>query len=588
MSGFTPRITITTPQIREWFGTSGNDPGLPNNQTGLLTTQDIAYGYEGDDTVDVGFSAVSQVYGGQGNDSLIGSPVFLSITNLFGDRGNDTIIMKGGTASFGSGGQGNDVLIGSEGSSIDSLFGGQDNDVIRGYSGSDFLSGDAGADIIWGDESLSGDTGNADMILGGTGSDSIVGGGGNDTIYGGQDNDYLEVDASLVRSGTPPVDRFPAGDAGVVSGNDRVFGDLGNDTIGRLGTVDANGLGSTGTDWYDGGEGNDSIQGGNNGGTAGTAATAGTVLAGDTLIGGNGNDTIIGGTDHSGADSIVGGDGDDQLFGGNEASNSPLLRGDTISGGAGNDNIDAQDGNDSVSGGIGADTILGAGGNDTLLGDDQNDSIQGGAGNDSILGGAAQDKIEGGKGSDTLIGSTADLAKGDGVDEFLFSVADITTPGTFAATAGSNLTALTGEGIPLGLDQTQADYIYGFDVAQDKIVITGTTVSGITATLAAAPAPPAPPLANQTIKFGKGFTAGEALSIAANSNDLSPIGQVYASITASAGNTLLYIERDGSEGYTAGTGAAGGTATAGDIAIATLVGYTDIAALASNSSIQII
>jgi len=102
------------------------------------------------------------------------------------------------------------------------------------------------------------------------------------------------------------------------------------------------------------------------------------------LNGHGGNDTITGGDQN---DTIDGGDGDDSLLGGGGA--------DDIRGGIGIDSID---------GSFGADTIRGQEGNDTLVGNFGLDLIFGGSGNDLIFGGNDQDTLYGDTGADTLDG----------------------------------------------------------------------------------------------------------------------------------------------------------------------------------------
>ena len=91
------------------------------------------------------------VYGGDGNDSLEGSP------------GNDTIYGEAG----------NDVLEGKLG-----------NDSLVGGNGRDRMEGDAGNDILKGG-------GHSDFLQGGAGNDRIFGGHGNDDIQGGPGTDRI-------------------------------------------------------------------------------------------------------------------------------------------------------------------------------------------------------------------------------------------------------------------------------------------------------------------------------------------------------------------------------------------------------------
>lgn len=546
MSGLTLITTPLSPTIRSWFGTDGADTGIGSAAgTGVLGSQDLVYGYQGNDTLEAQFSPSVQIFGGQGDDSLTGSFVSFSITRIFGNLGDDTIIGLGGATNLLSGNQGNDTIFGADNTTtIDSLNGGQGNDVLRARGGSDYLSGDLGADVLWGDEGAT-NQGN-DTLSGGQESDTIVGGGANDLMYGGQGNDYIEVDNSL-SSNSPS-------DAAYVAGDDTVYGDAGDDTIGRSG--------ANGNDWYDGGDGNDSILGGNQN----NSTITGVNTPGDTLVGGEGNDTINGGlsTTDSGADSISGGAGNDTITGGGEADQLDFItgRGDTISGGEGNDSILGQGGLDSITGDAGADTISGGSGGDSLNGGADNDSISGDAGNDSIIGGAGADTLTGGAGSDTLIGSSSTTDDDNAKDVFAFDINDFDSGSGYTDngnTVAANVKLLGTTNIPEPIAFAEADYIINFRKGQDQISITKKTVSGLTVGFGDDSRQ-----VNQTIVFGKGFTNGES-QVATASDFASTLGQVHASTTAVTGSTLLYIERDGVAGFL-GTG---------DIALAVLQGYSN-------------
>jgi len=591
MSGFTlQEVRPNQFETRFWFGTNDNNTGINLGFDQVdIGSQDIIYGFQGDDVISADLSPSVIAFGGQGDDIITGSKVFLSINVLAGDLGNDTITAQGGTITQAFGMQGNDVMLGSNNTGFqqaaESLFGGQDNDVVRGFAGADFLTGDRGADIIWGDEVGSGINAGSDTIFGGTDSDTMVGGGGNDSLYGGQGDDYIEVAPGLVNDSTntriPTSTQDPTNS--MIAGSDTVFGDLGNDTIGRL-------VSSTESDWYDGGEGNDSIQGANQGGTIAP-------LAGDTLLGGNGNDTIRGGTDDSGRDSIRGGAGDDSIIGGNEtgddgAYNPALTRfGDIILGDAGNDNIDAQDGNDSVSGGTGNDSIQGAGGTDTLLGDDQNDTLVGGDGSDSLLGGSDQDILEGGAGSDTLTGFDGSN-RGDGVDRFVYNLASILSgnnivynPSTAQADPPNPSVVTRYDNVPSAVTQASADYITVFDPTQDVIQINSLT--NVTSTAGTVPVDQVPGTATGPFTAtGTATTAnfgGTPVNIGGTTPPMVAIGSTYiigaasgnvatpiTTFDATAANSLIYIERDGVAGFNG----------ANDIALATVLGTrpTDLGA----------
>ena len=130
------------------------------------------------------------------------------------------------------------------------LYGGSNNDLLRGGTGDDTLFGGIGNDRIFGglgDDIAYGQDGN-DELWGDAGEDTLLGNAGNDQIWGGDDNDILSGDAGddVVQGG--------AGDDIVNGGdnNDRLFGGDGNDTIN----------GDAGDDFVQGGTGNDTLIGG--------------------------------------------------------------------------------------------------------------------------------------------------------------------------------------------------------------------------------------------------------------------------------------------------------------------------------------
>jgi hypothetical protein len=204
------------------------------------------------------------VFGGAGNDTLIGSGFADSI---LGEAGDDLVRGRTNDDTL-SGGADNDTLFGNSGA--DNADGGTGNDVITGHSGKDTLLGNDGADTIFGGsgrDSIRGGNGadfirgnqNSDSLFGEAGDDTIIGGGGRDSISGGDDNDSL--------FGNAGSDGINAG-----AGADIVSGLSGADTI----------LGLTGNDTLNGGSGGDILIGGDDD---------------DDLTGAGGTDTLAGGED---------------------------------------------------------------------------------------------------------------------------------------------------------------------------------------------------------------------------------------------------------------------------------------------------
>ncbi|WP_149825490.1 calcium-binding protein [Streptomyces tailanensis] len=157
---------------------------------------------DGNDTATIAssLSAYASIYGGSGNDVLLGSNSVV----LYGENGNDRTDGGGGVwwvGAFGGrghdtmtncvsqcrGGAGNDSLTGgpsSEDDDSNALFGDSGNDVLRGKAGADLLRGGKGNDRIYGDQ---GD----DRLYGEDGNDRLYGNSGNDTLYGGRGKDFL-------------------------------------------------------------------------------------------------------------------------------------------------------------------------------------------------------------------------------------------------------------------------------------------------------------------------------------------------------------------------------------------------------------
>ena len=342
------------------------------------TGDDTIWGYAGNDTISglagndriITGDGVDVVDGGAGNDEINGYVVkaasgentYFSSTGaktIDGGEGND-FVYGGSDADKISGGSGNDQLYGVGGADV--INGGDGADTIDGQDGADVINGGDGADTLYGqegDDTLDGGDG-IDNITGGNGSDSLVGGAGDDFLYdqetgvdtlqGGTGNDELNV---YTGTGNKYLDGG--------EGNDTLTGGNGADTlVGGAGNDELNVYGSTGNKSLDGGDGNDSLTGG---------------TGSDTLVGGAGNDVLM--DQSSGADSLLGGAGNDEL---------------NVYTGTGNKYLDGGDGNDTLQGGLG---------NDTLTGGLGIDDLQGGAGNDVYYVSDMTDYIYDSGGTDT-------------------------------------------------------------------------------------------------------------------------------------------------------------------------------------------
>ncbi|MEY1557986.1 beta strand repeat-containing protein [Yoonia sp. R2331] len=247
--------------------------------------------------------------------------------------------------------------------------------------------------------------GGDDIVLGGHGDDVLSGGSGVDKIKARDGNDTLIVNA--------------ADFGGQIGSNGRlrdlIDGGNGIDTIivdGTSGvTID---LAEHRVEAAYGNEGADTLDA--------TGLTYDTPLYGgdgaDTIKGGNGNDHLDGG---AGADSIFGGNGTDNIFGGSGADKIWAGVGDDIvTAGDNDDTVVAETGDDLVMGGGGLDVIAGREGDDYLNGDDGHDSMHGGSGDDVVYGGKGNDTIGYWRGDDALFGGD-----GDDVFEMVRSADDV-------------------------------------------------------------------------------------------------------------------------------------------------------------------
>jgi uncharacterized secreted protein with C-terminal beta-propeller domain len=163
------------------------------------------------------------IHGGDGNDSISGSPLNDEIR---GDNGDDVILGRGGDDDL-DGGVGKDLIIGGSG-----------NDEIQGQAGDDSISGGAGQD------SINGNGGN-DSEFGGDGNDLLVGNAGDDSIHGGDGNDIL--------AGGLHDDQLKGG-----KGDDQIDGSFGSDVLWGGGGRDTL-HGGASADQFDGGSSADMI-----------------------------------------------------------------------------------------------------------------------------------------------------------------------------------------------------------------------------------------------------------------------------------------------------------------------------------------
>ncbi len=482
---------------------------------------------------------------------------------------NGAELVSGGALNV-TGGAGADILIGGNGD--DTLTGGAGNDLLDGGPGDDRLDGGAGndtvsyanatsyvvvnlqtagpqntfgagTDTLTGIENVIGSAysdilmaSNAGSVLqGGGGPDILDAGAGNDTLDGGSGYDEANytaatsgVTVSLAVSG--PQHTGGSGTDTLISiegltgsafndmltaapGYSQLYGAGGADTL----------ITGLGTDYLDGGSGNDTaVFGGRAGDYAislagpdtvtgdgqavtlvnvevlqfsneqlaitGAGATLTARASGDILVGGAGNDHLNGG---NGDDTLIGRGGNDTINGGG-GTNTAVFQGHysaytvktvggitTVKGPDGTDTLqkiqilkfdDAQVANGSMAVGF---TARDSG--DTLVGGPGNDHLTGAQGNDIIIPGGGQDILAGGDGigcegnntfvfkalSDSLVGKADTITEWTtGADHIDLSAIDANS-----GTAGDQAFHFGGGGGHAG------DIVVSYDAAHTRTVV---------------------------------------------------------------------------------------------------------------------
>jgi Ca2+-binding RTX toxin-like protein len=318
-----------------------------------------------------------------------------------GDGVADEVICTGVTSVIANSEDANDTVDAADvATHTVTVNAGDGNDSVYGGDQADMLNGEAGDDTVYGG-------GAGDTITGGDGEDDLYGpvccGGGSpdgdDSIAGGNGDDY-----GGGGTGNDLID-LGAGDDGGAGGpgDDHILLGAGDD--------DQDTYGGPGSDLIEGGDGEDENIYGGCDGSCGVSQNDGN----DTLLGGVGDDGYFYG--EAGDDTIDGGTGNDYYLqgdcGGNntcssgDAGNDSLTGGpgqDYLDGGPGNDNLDGGTGDDDLFGGTGGDTVHGGDGMDELYDGEGMDSLNGDAGDDSVYAGdfTAGDVFRGGDGYDTV------------------------------------------------------------------------------------------------------------------------------------------------------------------------------------------
>ena len=152
-------VTVEANPPVDLFGTSGDDV-LNGRAVGV----NVINGLGGDDRIEVTEqNAFGILFGEAGDDRLAGG--LWQSDQLYGGAGNDTLIGRWGD---------------------DRLFGEDGNDILRGEAHDDHLEGGSGDDRLEGGY-------DSDVLMGGAGADQLNGGPGDDVLDGGHRNRYGHV-----------------------------------------------------------------------------------------------------------------------------------------------------------------------------------------------------------------------------------------------------------------------------------------------------------------------------------------------------------------------------------------------------------
>jgi Ca2+-binding RTX toxin-like protein len=388
-------------QLDGWVGATGS---LPAGYTGSAL--------DGYGSIDI-FKNFQWIEGSPHNDSLTGDA---ADNNIDGRGGNDTI----------DGGAGRDIIEFNQATAGIHVDLGQQRVFSDGQGGQDTLIGienvDGGA---WNDRIIGGD--DANDVRGNAGSDFILGGPGDDTLDGGTITDLsFYTDGNSLDYGTSPAAVNINLQTGVAQDGFGSTDQIRNFTFVNGSALDDVITGSDATrfEMFQGGEGNDTINGGDlskgsNRVRYESASGPVTVhLGAGTTSGAGGNDTLINinqvrGSAH--ADVLIGSDRTDY-----REDLEGMAGNDTLDGAGGFDNVSYERSPAAVSVNLGAgtaedgfggrDTLLniegaiGSSYGDTLIGSPATDNLEGRIGNDSIFGGDGADNLTGGMGDDTLDG----------------------------------------------------------------------------------------------------------------------------------------------------------------------------------------
>ena len=203
------------------YGGVGNDTLIGSDSHDSIKGEDgddLIAGGAGDDIID-GVAGADTMSGGGDTDTLRYDGLF-----LFTERATGVLVIADGIANDGETGEGDDVdgtfewIWGTPGN--DYLIGSDSGNRLHGLGGDDTLVGNGGGDLLDGGDGR-------DRLYGGGGNDRLVGGPGRDHFHPGPGTDTLEAAAGSSDWLYSNDDSAP-GDSLAADGTDLVFRDEGD------------------------------------------------------------------------------------------------------------------------------------------------------------------------------------------------------------------------------------------------------------------------------------------------------------------------------------------------------------------------
>ncbi len=184
------------------YGDGGDDYLVVGSSSATATTSnEKAYGGDGNDVIEAWHARSSTLSGGNGNDSIslygmLGSDsvkadggdgndriMFADARgSIYGGNGDDTVYHDAYAGGYVSLGSGRDFFSNVDDSSAVKVSGGSDNDTIYGFSGGDTLYGDDGNDLLYWGQRMYGGNGDDTLVFGGEATARMWGGAGRDTF----------------------------------------------------------------------------------------------------------------------------------------------------------------------------------------------------------------------------------------------------------------------------------------------------------------------------------------------------------------------------------------------------------------------